>query len=454
MPEKPFSVAIVGGGIGGLCLAQGLKKAGIQVAVYERDRVRNERLQGYRIHISPVGSRALYECLPPKLYQTFVATCGVSGGRFRFLSEQMEELLAFELQSGNDRVDRHYSASRITLRQVLLAGLDKVVHFDKAFVSYAEEPDGRIRLYFEDGLSAACDLLVGADGVSSRVRKQFLPGAQPIDTGVIGIAGKLMLTDKNRTKTPPSVLHGTGLVMASGRCSMFLALQEFGDRVHPAAGAIGGHDEGYALEPGSLFDNTTSYLMWAYGGYRADIEKDSKLAVLKGEELKALVLRLIARWHPDFQTMVRLSDPASLNVLRIRTSVPVDRWETRPVTLIGDAIHSMTPYRGIGANVALRDASVLCSNLIPALKGERTIQEAVRDYEEKMRIYGFAAVRASLKAMQQAVANKGFAFRFTKLAFRAINAFPPLKRAFLAKLEDEGASGTERRPWVPERNLT
>jgi 2-polyprenyl-6-methoxyphenol hydroxylase-like FAD-dependent oxidoreductase len=124
------------------------------------------------------------------------------------------------------------------------------------------------------------------------------------------------------------------------------------------------------------------------------------------------------------------------------------------VTLIGDAIHSMTPYRGIGANVALRDASVLCSNLIAALKGERTIQEAVRDYEEKMRVYGFAAVRASLKAMQQAVTNKGFAFRFTKLAFRAINAFPPLKRAFLAKFEDDGARGTERRPWVPERKLT
>jgi hypothetical protein len=169
------------------------------------------------------------------------------------------------------------------LRQVPLAGLDNIVHFDKAFVSYAEEPDGRVRLYFEDGSSAACDLLVGADGVSSCIRKQFLPGAQPIDTGVIGIAGKLMLTDENRTKAPPSVLHGTGLVMASARCSMFLALQEFGDRVHPTAGAIGGHDEAYALEPGSLFDNTTSYVMWAYGGYRADIEMESKLAVLKGE---------------------------------------------------------------------------------------------------------------------------------------------------------------------------
>jgi 2-polyprenyl-6-methoxyphenol hydroxylase-like FAD-dependent oxidoreductase len=92
----------------------------------------------------------------------------------------------------------------------------------------------------------------------------------------------------------------------------------------------------------------------------------------------------------------------------------------------------MTPYRGIGANVVLRDARLLCANLVVALKGECTIEGAVRDYEKKMRDYGFAAVRTSLKAMQQAIVNKGIAFRFTKLAFRAINTFPPLKRAFLA----------------------
>src|SRR5271170_8017864 len=103
MSENQFHVAVVGGGIGGLCLAQGLKKAGISVAVYERDRVRTERLQGYRVHISPHGSRALYNCLPPSLYQTFVATCGASGGRFRFLSEQMEELIGFEFDPGDDQ---------------------------------------------------------------------------------------------------------------------------------------------------------------------------------------------------------------------------------------------------------------------------------------------------------------------------------------------------------------
>ena len=61
----PLHVIVIGGGIGGLCLAQGLKRAGISVAVYERDRTLTDRLQGYRVHINPSGSRALHACLPP-----------------------------------------------------------------------------------------------------------------------------------------------------------------------------------------------------------------------------------------------------------------------------------------------------------------------------------------------------------------------------------------------------
>jgi salicylate hydroxylase len=52
----PLHVLIIGGGIGGLTLAQGLRKSGVSVAVYERDRTATDRLQGYRVHINPAGS--------------------------------------------------------------------------------------------------------------------------------------------------------------------------------------------------------------------------------------------------------------------------------------------------------------------------------------------------------------------------------------------------------------
>ena len=70
--QRPLHVVIVGGGIGGLCLAQGLKRAGVSFAVYERDKSPTAREQGYRVHIDPTGSRALHECLPPALWRLFV----------------------------------------------------------------------------------------------------------------------------------------------------------------------------------------------------------------------------------------------------------------------------------------------------------------------------------------------------------------------------------------------
>ena len=72
----PLHVLIIGGGIGGLTLAQGLKKSGVSVAVYERDRTMTDRVQGYRVHINPAGSLALHECLPPELFEAFARTCG------------------------------------------------------------------------------------------------------------------------------------------------------------------------------------------------------------------------------------------------------------------------------------------------------------------------------------------------------------------------------------------
>ena len=75
MSAAPPHVLIIGAGTGGLCLAHGLRRAGINVAVYERHRDRSDGLLGYRVGIGPTGSRALRECLPPELFATFLATC-------------------------------------------------------------------------------------------------------------------------------------------------------------------------------------------------------------------------------------------------------------------------------------------------------------------------------------------------------------------------------------------
>jgi hypothetical protein len=120
-------------------------------------RTRADGLQGYRVGIDPDGSRALHECLPLDLYDTFVATCARTPRYSNILTEQLSEVLSLEERPNTDPVNSEKSVSRMTLRQVLLTSLDDVVHFDKTFNHYEQHPDGTVTAYFEDGTSASGD---------------------------------------------------------------------------------------------------------------------------------------------------------------------------------------------------------------------------------------------------------------------------------------------------------
>jgi 2-polyprenyl-6-methoxyphenol hydroxylase-like FAD-dependent oxidoreductase len=188
MSQSNVRVLVIGGGLGGLCLAQGLHKAGISVAVYERDSEPSARTQGYRIHIDSRGDQALRECLPPNLYKLFLATRGQESTGLTVFSDvngQLKEVVTrhFPEDGSSAFVTVGSAMDRLMLRQVLLAGLDDVVHFGKEFTRYELQHDSTVRAYFADGTSAFGDVLVAADGISSRIREQFLPHAEVIDTG-------------------------------------------------------------------------------------------------------------------------------------------------------------------------------------------------------------------------------------------------------------------------------
>jgi salicylate hydroxylase len=380
-------VLIIGGGIGGLCLAQGLRQAGIAATVYERDRAITDRLQGYRVHISPKGSRALHDCLPPDLFAAFAATCGHPPRTFRMMTERMRSLIAVSAfaNTAGDPVEQHRSVSRITLRQVLLSGLGERVQFGKAFVRYETHGD-RVVAFFEDGSGAEGDVLVAADGGGSRVRRQYLPHAERFDTGVAAIAGKVFLDGDTRRRIPAPLCDSLALVSAPGGRGLFVAPQEYGHA------AVYGGDAGQ-------FDNSRSYLMWAFGAQRRVLglrPEDTPCA----ETLRGIALAGMADWDAGFRELVHLTDPGTLSLLTIRTSGPVATWQTRRITLLGDAIHSMTPYRGIGANIALSAAALLCGQLARAARGEVALLDAIREYERSMIGYGFNAVRGSLTRLR------------------------------------------------------
>ena len=436
----PLHVIIIGGGIGGLTLAQGLKKSGVNVAVYERDRTMTDRVQGYRVHINPAGSLALHECLPPELFETLARTCGKPSRGIRFVTERMKVLISFDMINlpqgvNGDHIALDRSVSRITLRQVLLAGLDDVVRFGKTFERYEELPTGRVLAHFGDGTSAEGDVLVAADGGGSRVRRQFLPHAERVDTGIIGIAGKVFLDGGNRDRIAAELRNGMTLASGQGGHCLFVALQEINGA---AMSGLGGNDESAAA--GAHFDNARSYLMWAFGARREKLGLAGRdTDQMSGDELRKIVLKAMTTraWDQRFRDLVHLADPATINAITIRTSVPVAPWPTQRVTLLGDAIHSMTPYRGIGANVALKDAMRLCRALAAADRGERPLVDAIHGYEADMLDYGFRAVRTSLHAMNQAIVESRVRSVLSRTALRVIDRVPAFKRAMFSRMRSE-----------------
>jgi salicylate hydroxylase len=312
----------------------------------------------------------------------------------------------------------------MTLHHVLSSGLAGVLHLDKEFVRYERATDGTVTCYFADGTTVTADVLVGADGANSRVCRQYLPHARRVDTGIRAIAGKYPLTEESRKLLPERLQTGPNNVMPPSGCGMFVAPHELGDTQQPA---VAGDDV--------LFDNTTSYVMWAYaangGRYSRD---DAELSTMDGSKLRELAAQQIEGWHPGLRHLVAATPAESVTLLPIRTSEPVEQWETTNVTLLGDAIHSMTPFRGIGANTALRDAKLLARNLIAAANGQQELLTAIRDYETQMIDYGFDAVRLSLRTAEQTISNNKIGRSMFKTALRVFSVIPPLKRKVFADL--------------------
>ena len=93
------------------------------------------------------------------------------------------------------------------------------------------------------------------------------------------------------------------------------------------------------------------------------------------------------------------------------------------MTLLGDAIHAMSPARGSGANTALRDAALLAAELGAAAREEKTPVRAIADYERQMVDYGFAAVQASRRAELATSTRRGAMLRGSGSKTRSLGPF-------------------------------
>src|SRR5689334_12530827 len=137
-------VLVVGAGVGGLCLAQGLRGAGFDVRVFERDATAATRGQGYRLRIDEHGIRALRRCLPDDLFRLFRATSNPPyQPRGLVFNHHLEQIDSWGDEAEPfDPARASTVANRRTLRQVLLAGLGDTVAFGREVVRVADTGGG------------------------------------------------------------------------------------------------------------------------------------------------------------------------------------------------------------------------------------------------------------------------------------------------------------------------
>ena len=362
-------VSVVGAGLGGLCLAQGLRGAGIDVAVYERDPAITARFQGYRLVLNPVGFEALRGCLPARWHPLLDAIVGDAYGERLILDPQLNQIGELGPGRTGTVVDRH------VLRHLLLTGL--TVHTGAALTGYDVLADGKVEARFTHGDPTAADLLVGADGVGSAVRSVLSSQTTPTDTGVRFVIGRTPLTEQFA-----GLQRAFGSKIAGDGVSLLLGAMRF--RTPPKEAAE-------QLAPEVTLPDVGDYVRWAMilppnGSSSASTPQEAALSRMEG-------------WHPDLQALIEQSDPDNSTLLSIRVVEPRERWTPGPVTLLGDAIHATSPTGGNGANTALRDADLLRRCLIEAAEGRQDLLGAVGDYERQMFEYGAEAVRHSLDAL-------------------------------------------------------
>jgi salicylate hydroxylase len=383
-------VLIAGGGLSGLCLAQGLTAAGVSCAVYERDPDLRRRT-GYRITINGDGGQALQSCLAPDLYEVYLR-CSRNTPR-RAVSvvidpQCQERTTAPHLGPPNEGERPHTAIDRLTLRQILGARLDAVIHCSAAVTGW--ERDGEtVVVSLSDGSTARGDVLVGADGVGSVVRQGLLPQAEVVDTGVrgLGLFARTPLTPEIHDALPGILLDG--FVIAADERGVTLAMGAMDPRQAPERAAA-------QVTPMLKLDPVEPYMMLSGGIVPGTpIPAPGEWTADTPAQMHAHMVDAVSDWHPALRGLVERVELSTLFATHFKRLEPTPAWPSSNVTVVGDAIHAMLPTFGMGGNTSLRDAAILSEQLAATDRGAVSLADGIGAYEEAMREYVYPIMEMS-----------------------------------------------------------
>lgn len=325
-------VAIIGGGIGGMALAVACLHRGIPFTIYERDHNFDERSQGYGLTLQQ-ASKAM------EGFGVFSLDDGVVSTRH--IVHNTEGAILGEwgmrkwMQSGENKTPRrtniHIARQSLRLRLLKqLGGSDKVA-WGHQFLDFNQNVDGSIALNFKVNnkiIQKKADLVVGADGIRSSLRK-------------------LLIGDDI---TP---LRYLDCIVVLGICPLSL-LKDVDSELLDAATVFqtaNGHERIY------MMPYTEDSIMWQFS-YPISEQEAKELSAQGSKKLKEEACKRL-QWHrpiPQILEATLEKDISGYPVYDRELLKPEFFKKWKQITLIGDAAHPMSPFKGQGANQALLDA--------------------------------------------------------------------------------------------------
>lgn len=375
-------IGIVGAGLTGLLTAHGLRKAGFNVVLFDKDAGLEARPRDWPLVLHwalPTFNSLLSEsalanfpkavCNPYLEYTPEVETMPCINGK-------TGEVLFRSSMPGARRVTRQ------RLRRVMAADFDNGsdIQWNKRLDKIEiDDQDGRARLGFTDGTTAKVDYVLGTDGAASTVRRLLFRGDQVAQVSPSGFMfATAIVRHGDAAKVEPVVkLHPVASVMMGTE-------------------SVGGMSVLYVDDADDLATWTTTWIkIWRR-------QKFPEPPAKQGPEALAYIKATTKNLAEPFQSQIDLTPDdesrASCFIDEMRTWVPVP-WETYGgrVTLAGDAAHPMLVYRGQGFQHAVVDAERYIKALISVRDEDVSREDAVKSYSDDVVERGAKAVTQSLR---------------------------------------------------------
>lgn len=360
-------VVVCGGGIGGLALAQGLVRRGLEVVVLERDEDLAQT-GGYKLHLAPAPVRALADLLPADQMGELLDRAVRTTGFTLAVRDHRARLL---VRAREDEQGQSVDVDRITLRRALAAGLGDRLRLGQQCARYTESGNGA-HVELASGERVVGDVVVIAEGAGSRLARQLAGARTCSSTGLVGVAGRTLVSDLPQ-RAQQIVREDPLLAFGPGGVGLFASWHA------PGAGS------------GAL---TPPMVIWGM------LTVASRPPAGASEDLARAAAGLLARarWAPGLVDLPRHAAPGTVASFPLLAADPgrIAPWVPRRVTAMGDAAHAMPPTGGQGAATAILDAHQHTTVLAETAEGQRELGPALQAAAHEMRTRSATAVRESL----------------------------------------------------------